>query len=127
MKDSENITNEMPVTEMPVTEVPDNNRVGSITENPNGQQKVVDTNNLGLLMDVSMRVTVELGRTRMPLAQILDLQKGSVVELERLAGEPVDVFVNDSLVARGEVVVVDDRFGVRITEMVSTRSIRSTD
>ena len=127
MKDSENITNEMPVDEMPVTEVPDNNRVGSITENPNGQQKVVDTNNLGLLMDVSMRVTVELGRTRMPLAQILDLQKGSVVELERLAGEPVDVFVNDSLVARGEVVVVDDRFGVRITEMVSTRSIRSTD
>ena len=122
MKDSENITNEMPMTE-----VPDNNRVGSITENPNGQQKVVDTNNLGLLMDVSMRVTVELGRTRMPLAQILDLQKGSVVELERLAGEPVDVFVNDSLVARGEVVVVDDRFGVRITEMVSTRSIRSTD
>ena len=122
MKDSENITNEMPVTEMP-----DNNRVGSITENPNGQQKVVDTNNLGLLMDVSMRVTVELGRTRMPLAQILDLQKGSVVELERLAGEPVDVFVNDSLVARGEVVVVDDRFGVRITEMVSTRSVRSTD
>ena len=127
MKDSENITNEMPVDEMPVTEVPDNNRGGSITENPNGQQKVVDTNNLGLLMDVSMRVTVELGRTRMPLAQILDLQKGSVVELERLAGEPVDVFVNDSLVARGEVVVVDDRFGVRITEMVSTRSIRSTD
>ena len=127
MKDSENITNEMPVDEMPVTEVPDNNRGGSITENPNGQQKVVDTNNLGLLMDVSMRVTVELGRTRMPLAQILDLQKGSVVELERLAGEPVDVFVNDSLVARGEVVVVDDRFGVRITEMVSTRSVRSTD
>lgn len=76
--------------------------------------------NIDLLMDVSMRVTVELGRTRMQLAQILELQHGSVVELDRLAGDPVDVFVNDCLVARGEVVIVDDKFGVRITEMVSS-------
>ena len=75
--------------------------------------------NINLLMDVSMRVTVELGRTRMKLAQILELQHGSVVELDRLAGDPVDIFVNDRMVAHGEVVVVDDKFGVRITEMVS--------
>ncbi len=75
--------------------------------------------NIELLMDVSLRVTVELGRTRMKLAQILDLQHGSVVELDRLAGDPVDIFVNDRMVAHGEVVVVDDKFGVRITEMVA--------
>ena len=70
-------------------------------------------------MDVSLRVTVELGRTRMKLSQILELQHGSVVELDRLAGDPVDIFVNDRMVAHGEVVVVDDKFGVRITEMIS--------
>ncbi len=82
-------------------------------------------NNIDLLLDVSMRVTVELGRTRMQLAQILELQHGSVVELDRLAGDPVDIFVNDCMVARGEVVIVDDKFGVRITEMVSSKSARA--
>jgi flagellar motor switch protein FliN/FliY len=85
-------------------------------------QRSLPTNNIDLLLDVSMRVTVELGRTRMQLAQILELQHGSVVELDRLAGDPVDIFVNDCMVARGEVVVVDDKFGVRITEMVSSKS-----
>ena len=93
-------------------------------QDPVGIQKNNPSNNIDLLMDVSMRVTVELGRTRMQLAQILELQHGSVVELERLAGDPVDVFVNDCMVARGEVVVVDDNFGVRITEMVSSKSTR---
>jgi flagellar motor switch protein FliN len=80
------------------------------------------SNNIDLLLDVSMRVTVELGRTRMPLSQILELQHGSVVELDRLAGDPVDIFVNDCMIAHGEVVIVDDKFGVRITEMVSPRN-----
>ncbi|HEX7555359.1 MAG TPA: flagellar motor switch protein FliN [Leptolinea sp.] len=75
--------------------------------------------NIDMLMDVSLNVTVELGRTKMALRQILDLQQGSVVELDRLAGEAVDIFVNDRLVAMGEVVVVDDKFGVRITELIS--------
>ena len=87
-----------------------------------GIQTGVPSNNIDLLLDVSMRVTVELGRTRMQLAQILELQHGSVVELDRLAGDPVDIFVNDCMVARGEVVIVDDKFGVRITEMVSSKS-----
>src|SRR5512145_2772809 len=82
-------------------------------------QRSLPSNNIDLLLDVSMRVTVELGRTRMQLAQILELQHGSVVELDRLAGDPVDVFVNDCMVARGEVVIVDDKFGVRITEMIT--------
>lgn len=87
--------------------------------NPKG--KAINTGNIELLMDVSLRVTVELGRTRMQLSQILELQHGSVVELDRLAGDPVDVFVNDCLIARGEVVVVDDKFGVRITEMIAAK------
>ena len=82
----------------------------------------VPANNIDLLLDVSMRVTVELGRTRMQLAHVLELQQGSVVELDRLAGDPVDIFVNDCMVARGEVVIVDDKFGVRITEMVSAKN-----
>jgi len=75
--------------------------------------------NLDMLLDVSMQVTVELGRTRMLLKQVLELQQGSVVELDRLAGEAVDLFVNERLLARGEVVVVDDKFGIRITELVA--------
>jgi flagellar motor switch protein FliN/FliY len=75
--------------------------------------------NLDMLMGVSLQVSVELGRTRMPLRQILELQQGSVVELDRLAGEAVDIYINERLLARGEVVIVDDKFGVRITELVS--------
>jgi flagellar motor switch protein FliN len=75
--------------------------------------------NLTMLMGVNLQLTVELGRTQMMVSDILDLQKGSVIELDRIAGEAVDVFVNNSLVARGDVVVVDDKFGVRITELVS--------
>lgn len=75
--------------------------------------------NLDMLMDVTLQVAVELGRTRMTVRQLLDLQNGSVVELDRMAGDVVDVYVNDRLLARGEVVVVDDKFGVRVTELVS--------
>lgn len=72
-----------------------------------------------MLMDVALEVSVELGRSHMSIAEILALRTGSVVELDKLAGEPVDVSVNGTLIARGEVVVVDEKFGVRITEVVS--------
>ena len=74
--------------------------------------------NLDMLLGVNLKVTVELGRTRMSIEEILQLGPGSVIELEKLAGEPVDVLINDRLIARGEVVVIDDRFGVRITDVV---------
>ncbi|MCX8062864.1 MAG: flagellar motor switch protein FliN [Anaerolineales bacterium] len=74
---------------------------------------------LDMLMDVILQLTVELGRTELTVRQVLDLQKGSVVELDRIAGDAVDVFVNDHMIAKGEVVVVDDKFGVRITELIS--------
>jgi flagellar motor switch protein FliN/FliY len=72
-----------------------------------------------MLMDVVLQLSVELGRTQMSVRQVLDIQKGSVVELNRVAGDAVDVYVNDHLIARGEVVVVEDKFGVRITELIS--------
>ena len=76
---------------------------------------------LDMLLDVPLQVTVELGRRRMRIGDLLALAKGSVVELDKVAGEPLDVRVNDQLVARGEAVVVNDKFGVRLTDVVSTR------
>jgi flagellar motor switch protein FliN/FliY len=74
---------------------------------------------LDLILDVTLKVTVELGRTRMQIREVLDLGKGSVVELDKLAGEPVDMLVNGKLIAKGEVVVIDENFGIRLTEIVS--------
>lgn len=75
--------------------------------------------NINLIMDVPLQVTVELGRTRKLIRDILELSPGSVVELDKLAGEPVDILVNGKLIAKGEVVVIDENFGVRITDIVS--------
>lgn len=75
--------------------------------------------NLDMLLDVPLKVTVELGRTNRPIREILDLSPGSIVELDKLAGEPVDILVNEKLIAKGEVVVIDENFGVRVTDIVS--------
>jgi len=83
-----------------------------------GGASAFDGRNLDLLMNVSLVVTAELGRTKMPVRDILKLSVGSVIELDRLASGPVDVLVNDKLVARGEVVSVDDNFGVRVQEIL---------
>jgi len=76
--------------------------------------------NIGLLMDVSMELTVELGRTKWKIKEILGIGEGTIIELDKLAGEPVDILVNNNLIARGEVVVIDENFGVRVTEILST-------
>ena len=70
-------------------------------------------------MDVQMSLTVELGRTKMYIKDILGLGEGSIIELDKLAGEPVDLLVNGKLIAKGEVVVIDENFGVRVTDIVS--------
>lgn len=75
--------------------------------------------NIDLLLDVSLQVSVELGRTRLTIGELLALRAGSVIELDKLAGEPVDILVNGTRIARGEVVVVDEKFGVRVLEVVS--------
>lgn len=79
----------------------------------------VDENNLNLLMDIPLKVTVELGRTQKQIKDILELSQGSIIELDKLAGEPVDILVNNKLIAKGEVVVIDENFGVRVTDIVS--------
>jgi len=81
----------------------------------------VPGNNINLLMDVNMELTVELGRTRKPIKEILGMGEGTVIELDKLAGEPVDILVNGRLIARGEVVVIDESFGVRVTEIVDPK------
>lgn len=78
-----------------------------------------DANNLNLLMDIPLKVTVELGRTQKQIKDILELSQGSIIELDKLAGEPVDILVNNKLIAKGEVVVIDENFGVRVTDIVS--------
>ncbi len=75
--------------------------------------------NINLLLDVPMQLTVELGRTRMLIKDILGLGEGSIIELDKLAGEPVDILVNNKLIAKGEVVVIDENFGVRVTDIIS--------
>lgn len=77
--------------------------------------------NINLLMDVKLPVSIELGRTTLPIGEILEWGQGSIIELDRLAGEPVDLMVNNKLVAKGEVVVVDEKFGLRITSLMSPR------
>ena len=79
---------------------------------------VADQQNLDLLMNVPLQVTAELGKCKMAVAEILKLGTGSIVELDRLAGGPVDLLVNNKLVARGEVVAIDENFGVRVTELI---------
>jgi flagellar motor switch protein FliN/FliY len=78
-----------------------------------------ESGNIGLLMDVFMELTVELGRTRKLIREILGIGEGTIIELDKLAGEPVDILVNHKLIAKGEVVVIDENFGVRVTEIVS--------
>lgn len=74
---------------------------------------------LDFILDIPLKVTVELGRTKMAIRDVLQLAQGSVVELSKFAGEPLEVLVNDKLIARGEVVVVNEKFGIRLTDIIS--------
>jgi flagellar motor switch protein FliN len=75
--------------------------------------------NLDVILDVTVALSMEAGRTRVPIRNLLQLNQGSVVELDRAAGEPLDVYVNGTLIAHGEVVVVNDKFGIRLTDVIS--------
>ena len=83
-----------------------------------GQGQMPGQENIGLIMDVPLEVTVELGRTKKSIAEILDFVPGTIIELDKIAGEPVDVLVNGKFVAKGEVVVIEESFGVRVTEII---------
>jgi flagellar motor switch protein FliN/FliY len=84
-----------------------------------GPMAHTDETNLNLLLDIPLKVTVELGRTNKVIKDILEISQGSIIELDKLAGEPVDILVNNKLIAKGEVVVIDENFGVRVTDIVN--------
>ncbi len=96
-----------------------------VTEEPKFQELKTDApetsqkRDIDFLIDIPLTITVELGRTRMLIKDLLQLGQGSVVELEKLAGEPMEILVNNKLIARGEVVVVNEKFGVRLTDIIS--------
>lgn len=77
--------------------------------------------NLGMIMDIPLKLTAELGRTKIIVSELLNLGQGSVLELNKLAGEPMEIYVNDKLIAKGEAVVVNDKFGVRLTDVISPK------
>lgn len=82
-------------------------------------QKTTATRDIEFLLDIPVEITVQIGRTRMLIKEILQLGQGSIVELEKLAGEPMEILANNRLIARGEVVVVNEKFGVRLTDIIS--------
>jgi flagellar motor switch protein FliN len=77
--------------------------------------------NLSMIMDIPLKLTAELGRTKIIVSELLNLGQGSVIELNKLAGEPMEIYVNDKLIAKGEAVVVNDKFGVRLTDVISPK------
>ncbi len=85
----------------------------------NGEHASGASRDLEMIMDIPVKLTVELGRTRLTIKQLLELAQGSVIELDGLAGEPMDILINGYLIAQGEVVVIEDKYGIRITEIIT--------
>ncbi len=112
--DKSNLAAVPPVEEAPAAEATDSAQADKMAGIPDTSHR-----NLTLIMDIPLRVAVELGRTKMVVNDLLNLGQGSVIELNKLAGEPMEVLVNDKLVARGEAVVVNEKFGVRLTDIIS--------
>ncbi len=91
----------------------------SLDELDAGQSMGVDNPDLDVVLDIPVRMSMEVGSTQITIRNLLQLNQGSVIELERLAGEPLDVLVNGTLIAHGEVVVVNEKFGIRVTDVIS--------
>jgi flagellar motor switch protein FliN len=91
-----------------------------LTENQTGGPRKIELN-MDSLLDISVEVSVEIGRTKMPIGQLLSLSKGSIIELNKIAGESVDILVNGKLLGKGEIVVVNERLGVRIVEIATPK------
>jgi flagellar motor switch protein FliN len=107
-------------TESQVADTPETEpETTSDSREPAPREKAERPANLELLLDVPLEITAELGRTRMIINDLLQLGQGSVIELNKLAGEPLEILVNQKLIARGEVVVVNEKFGIRLTDIIS--------
>lgn len=109
---AQNISTEVGKTELKAVESGAPSGAGA--QKPKGHVQSLD-----FILDIPLKLTVELGRSKMTIRDILQLAQGSVVELSKFAGEPLEVLVNDKLIARGEVVVVNEKFGVRLTDIIS--------
>ncbi|MBR5127751.1 MAG: flagellar motor switch protein FliN, partial [Roseburia sp.] len=107
-----------PMMQMPMMGQPINVQPAQFQSFQGMEQPVYGQENIGLIMDVPLEVTVELGRTSKSIQEILDFAPGTILELNRIAGEPIDILVNGKYVAKGEVVVIEESFGVRITEII---------
>lgn len=94
--------------------------------NDNSPLNAIDLSRMKMVLDVPLKVTVELGRTKLLVNDLLQLGQGSVIELDKMAGEPMEIYVNDKLVALGEVVVVNEKFGVRLTDVMSGIGVDET-
>jgi len=105
-------------TEQEDEPVTDEDTGGTAVEEEGEAAGETKANNLDLILDIPLSVTVELGRSKMLINDLLQLGQGSVIELTKLVGDPLEILVNDKLVARGEVVVVNEKFGVRLTDIV---------
>ena len=108
-----------PVHQQPYMAPPVNIQQAQFTSFDNTNISQNEARNLNMLLDIPLQLSVELGRTKRSVKEILDLSSGSIIELDKLAGEPVDILVNNRLIAKGEVVVIDENFGVRITDILS--------
>jgi flagellar motor switch protein FliN/FliY len=93
----------------------------TVTETPVNEQKETEENirDVGFLLDVPLQISVEIGRTRILVKDLLQMREGAIIELDKLAGEPLDMYVNSQLIARGEVVLVKEKYGLRLTDVVS--------
>lgn len=105
---------ELSRTSVPKTEISE----AKFTEIANAAKPAADMG-LDFILDIPLTLTVELGRSRMLISELLQLGQGSVIELSKLAGEPMDIYINQRLIARGEVVVINEKFGIRLTDIVS--------
>ncbi|MEK4698886.1 flagellar motor switch phosphatase FliY [Solibacillus sp. FSL R7-0668] len=111
---------QQPIPQQPVYQVPPANvQQAQFASFDSANISQGEARNLNMLLDIPLQVTVELGRTKRSVKEILELSSGSIIELDKLAGEPVDILVNSRLIAKGEVVVIDENFGVRITDILS--------
>jgi flagellar motor switch protein FliN len=103
----------------PLADVPEAKAVSEPRVAPPPPEKRENSSSIELLLDIPLEISAELGRTRMLINDLLQLGQGSVIELNKLAGEPLEILVNQKLIARGEVVVVNEKFGIRLTDIIS--------
>lgn len=115
----ENAAAKAPEESAPVQAVPTGPDLKAVAPDARGPEGKNTDRNIDMVLDIPLKLTVELGRTKMLVSELLNLGQGSVVELNKLAGEPMEILVNDKLIARGEAVVVNEKFGVRLTDIIS--------